>query len=162
MINYYSWMFGCNESIAQDDGNIVYRKHPDGSPCHAKDPEDCPIICKEHKIEEADNLEKGKQQNTKYEKLDAEKDKELISKISPEVQAYKRAWDNYCNAQIAFINNKGNGELKEKLTDARVKFRMSIKPLREVLEANGLVLKNNTRTSKKPNQSPYVIRRKIS
>ena len=45
-----------NNEIAQDEDKIVYRKHPDGTPCYAKDPKDCPIISQHMKADEADDL----------------------------------------------------------------------------------------------------------
>lgn len=57
-MNFYRFLFGARESIAEDA--MKMREHPDGSPCYAKKEEDCPILRKEKKTEEADTLEKSK------------------------------------------------------------------------------------------------------
>lgn len=61
--NYYGWMHGQNTpnetAVAMDGGSkrIVYRKHPDGSPCYAKDPKDCPLTQHHQQADEADTLQ---------------------------------------------------------------------------------------------------------
>lgn len=61
--SFYGWMHGRNKPdgtvVAMDGGNrrIVYRKHPDGSPCYAKDPKDCPLTQHHQQAEEADSLQ---------------------------------------------------------------------------------------------------------
>lgn len=56
-MNFYRFLFGKRMAVAEDA--MVMRRHPDGSPCYAKKEEDCPILRKEKKSEEADSLKKS-------------------------------------------------------------------------------------------------------
>jgi len=53
--NYYDWRYSTDQVVAEDEAPM--RFHPDGSPCFAKKEEDCPILNKAKKIDEADKLE---------------------------------------------------------------------------------------------------------
>ena len=67
--SFYGWMHGMNAqkpakppetATAMDAAGgkrIVYRTHPDGSPCYAKDPKDCPLTQHHQQAEEADTLQ---------------------------------------------------------------------------------------------------------
>ena len=75
--NFYSWMSGCPGSVAMDAE--VMRKHPDGSPCYAKKEEDCPILNKAKKVDEADALNVSSTPERRHLS-------ELYEKILPQVR----------------------------------------------------------------------------
>lgn len=57
--NYYQFLSDMNtpQGIAQDEEAV--RKHPDGSECHAKSAETCPILNQAKKADETDDLGNG-------------------------------------------------------------------------------------------------------